>query len=31
MKLSSRIIEAVGVVCVLLLFAGADGLANLIL
>ena len=31
MKLASRIFEYVAVVCVLLMFAGADSLVNLIL
>ena len=31
MKLVSRIMEAVGVVCVLLMFSAAESLANLIL
>ena len=31
MKLASKIFEFVGVLCVLLMFAGADSLVNLIL
>ena len=31
MKLVSRIMEAVGVVCVLLMFSAAESIANLIL